>query len=519
MAKDYFDALPRPRPLPGPGQWWIGLVIAAGVIIVGGWFLYASFLVDVPRGHVAVLIHKTGLDLPSGAVAAPSKEYKGVQRELLTEGRHFLNPFTWEWEVVPQVEIPEGEAGIMLRMYGDELPPGEFIAEKDTQKGIVREVLKPGGRYPINPLLEKVEKAKPTTVPAGFMGVVTLVSGPLAPDPNKLLVPAGCRGVQEKTLEPGTYYFNPYVVHVNLVDCRSQRHNLITEEKDFGFPSKDGFWVSLDGIIEFRIQPDKAAEVFVLYNDATNGDQVDAALIRKVILPNARSSCRLEGSNSLGRELLQGATRSKFQEKFQAAMKAACDPMGIEIVQALITDIRPPEQIASPVRQREIAKQQEKQYEQEILQQGSEAKLAIEKQLVLQKTALVQADQEVIQVTIEAMRQQEVAVTKANENKGVAQFKLDAAKDEAAAIMSRGKAAADVVEFKNAAEAAGWKKSVAAFNGNGAQYAQYVLFQKMSSAYRQIMVNTADSPIMRIFESFAPVKDKDKPDGDKHPAK
>jgi regulator of protease activity HflC (stomatin/prohibitin superfamily) len=205
---------------------------------------------------------------------------------------------------------------------------------------------------------------------------------------------------------------------------------------------------------------------------------------------------------------MQGDTRAKFQEKFQKALKAACAETGIEIVQALISDLRPPQQIAKPIREREVAKQEKKQYEQEILQQDSKGKFAVEEKMVLRSAALVQAEQEVNVATTEALRLQGISETKANENKAVAQFKLDAAKDEAAAIISRGTAAADVVKFKNEAEAAGWRKSVTAFGGSGAQFAQYVLFQKMSSAYRQIMVNTADSPIMRIFESFAPVKDK-----------
>ena len=74
---------------------------------------------------------------------------------------------------------------------------------------------------------------------------------------------------------------------------------------------------------------------------------------------------------------------------------------------------------------------------------------------------------------------------------------------EAAAIEAKGKAAADVVRFNNEAEAAGWKTAVEAFQGDGQAYAQYVLYQKLSASYRKIMVNTADSPIMKIFESFA----------------
>jgi hypothetical protein len=193
-------------------------------------------------------------------------------------------------------------------------------------------------------------------------------------------------------------------------------------------------------------------------------------------------------------------------------MKASCDPLGVEIIQALITKIKPPQKIAKPVREREIAKQQELQFRQQILQQESQQKLAIETAMVKQKEALVKADQEVVKMTTQAMREMDVAVTKANQDLKVAQFKLEAAKDEAAAAVSRGKAAAEVVRFQNEAEAAGWKQSVNAFGGEGAAFARYTLYKKMAAAYREIMVNTKDSPIMQIFQSFnAPVEAGPKP--------
>jgi len=361
-------------------------------------------------------------------------------------------------------------------------------------------VLNPG-RYPINPQLFSVEIHKPVTIPAGFQGVVTNLAAPLSTEPNRLLVDSGERGVQEKTLKPGTHYLSPYVYRVDLVDCRSQRFNL-GEEGDMGFPSKDGFWVSLDGIIEFRVNPEKAAEVYVLFNQTDNGPEIDEEIVKTVVMPNARSFCRLQGSNSSGRDFIQGKTRTEFQGAFEGSMREACEPLGIEIIQALITRIRPPEQIAQPVRTREIAKQQELQFTQQTLQQESEQKLAVGKALVEQKQALVAAAQTVVQVTTRAMQEQEVALTKANEQLAVGQLKLDASIDEAAAIEARGKAVADVIRFNNEAEAAGWKKAVDAFDGDGRDYAQYVLFKKLSASYRRIMVNTADSPIMSIFESF-----------------
>jgi regulator of protease activity HflC (stomatin/prohibitin superfamily) len=481
----------------------VGIVL--GVVVVG-WVLYRQFLVDVPREHVAILIKKEGLDLENNDQVAPDEDHRGVQRAMLTEGRYFRNPFYWDWKIVPQVAIPDGMMGIRISLAGEDLPYGEFLAKLDadgqpTTKGVVLGVLRPG-RYQINPYLFQIDQGKPVTVPAGFVGIQTNLAGPFAKDPNRFLVPKGFRGVEAEPLQPGTYYVNPYEMRINLVDCRSQRFNLAAKNEDMGFPSKDGFWVSLDGIIEFRIKPEKAAEVYVIYNEHKNGDAIDEEIIDKIIRPSALSFCRLNGSNESGRQFIQGVTRTQFQEDFQKAMKASCDPLGVEIIQALITKIKPPQKIAKPVREREIAKQQELQYRQQILQQVSQQKLAIETEMVKQKEALVKADQQVIKLTTQAKREMDVAITKSNQDLKVAQFKLDAAKDEAAAVISRGKAAAEVVQFQNEAEAAGWKQSVAAFGGEGGAFARYTLYKKMSAAYRDIMVNTKDSPIMQVFQSF-----------------
>jgi hypothetical protein len=83
---------------------------------------------------------------------------------------------------------------------------------------------------------------------------------------------------------------------------------------------------------------------------------------------------------------------------------------------------------------------------------------------------------------------------------------LEAASDLAAAITARGKADASVIEFDNQAEAAGWKKAVTAFSGDGDQYARWVMLKKLAPSFQQMMVNTADSPIMDIFKQFSEVQ-------------
>jgi len=483
------------------------IAAAALVVVFTGlmslWVVYSCFRIDVPSKHIAILTKKTGIDIANNMEVAPDAKHKGIQQDILTEGRYFYNPYKWDWDVQPMIEVPTGQLGVRVRLIGENLPYGDIIAWEEAQKGIVPEVLRPG-RYAINRYVEQVEFHEPVTVPAGYKGVVTLLAAPMPEDPNQLLVTAGTRGVQEETLEPGTYYVNPYVTRVNLIDCRSQRFNL-GATGDFGFPSKDGFWVHLDGILEFRVRPEMAADVFVTYNDINNdqnGERVDEEVINKIILPNARSFCRLRGSNNAGRDFIGGETRIAFQKDFQTEMVAACEPLGVEIVQALITKISPPDAIAGPIRDREVAEQRLGQYEQQILQQESEKNLAIEQALVEQKQELVGAEQKVVVMTVKAKEEQQVAVTKANEKLGVAGFKLEAAKDEALAVLARGKADADVIEFNNEAEAAGWKRAVAAFSGDGNKYATYVLYQKLAPGFRRIMANTGDSPLMQIFEDF-----------------
>ncbi|MDB5384382.1 MAG: band 7 protein [Planctomycetaceae bacterium] len=511
MSEDLAQDL-RHRPTRKLGM-VIGLLAVAGCCLCSVvWVTYAMCCVDVGPDQFAVLIRKTGRDLKNSDEVAPDELHKGVQKKVLTTGRYFYNPYDYDWEIKPLIEIRTGKLGVRVSLTGDDLPYGEFLAQMDPDdeaktKGIVPEVLKPG-RYAINPYLFKVESEhEPVTIPAGFKGVVTNLAGPFPGLSNQLLVKEGERGVQERTLDPGTYFINPYVTRISQVDCRSQRFNL-AEKKNMGFPSKDGFWVSLDGRVEFHINPDKAAEVFVTYNEDLNGDLIDEEIVRKVILPNARAICRMEGSKKLGRDFIQGETAMSFQTEFESSMRTSCNKLGVEIVQALIIRIEPPGQIAIPISLRTTAALDEQKFKQQIQQQGEEMKLAEQTELVKQKPAMVNVDKSIVKLTTEALREQEIALTKANQELAVAKLKLEAAKDEAAAILSKGEGEAEIIRLDNAAEASGWKRSVAAFGNNGGQYAQYVLYQKVSAAYRTIMVNTADSPLMKIFESFLePVKD------------
>ena len=246
------------------------------------------------------------------------------------------------------------------------------------------------------------------------------------------------------------------------------------------FLSADGFPITLDGVVEFRILPDKVAEMFVKYNEDANGDAIDEEIIAKIITPESRSLCRIGGSKLSGGQFISGEDREKFQTDLVKSLTENCQKQGIEILAVAITSIQPPDDIAQPVQQREVAKQKLAQFRREKLQQLSEAKLKVEVVLAEQKKRVVEAEQEVVEKTTKAEQEQQVAVTLAEQKLKVAQTQLEAAKDKASAILAKAEADADVIKFDNAAEAAGLAAQVSAFDGDGAAMARNMLLGKIA---------------------------------------
>ncbi len=228
--------------------------------LIGVAIFVSSGLVVVEKGKMAILIHKTGEPLMNAEIIATNDTFKGIQLDPLPEGWHWKNPYSWDWEIVDQLEIRKGEVGVQVRNFGRPLEPGQVIAG-DGQKGVLKETLQPGS-YRINPFANTVKKVPAITVEAGFMGVVTLVSGRDPKNPNDFLMEPGERGVQKATVPPGTHYINPYIEQILPIDTRSHRFDM-TGEKVIHFPSLDGFDISMDGTIEWYIDPQRVADVFV----------------------------------------------------------------------------------------------------------------------------------------------------------------------------------------------------------------------------------------------------------------
>jgi regulator of protease activity HflC (stomatin/prohibitin superfamily) len=221
----------------------------------------------------------------------------------------------------------------------------------------------------------------------------------------------------------------------------------------------------------------------------------------KVILPYARNLSRLVGSQYTAREFISGDTKLKFQHDFETQLREECKKQGIEILQALVRDIVPPDEIKNPITEREIAKQQILSLEEQMKVAGSAAKLATQVETAQQNTAIGQENAKMVSVTKLAEQKRDVAVTKANQDLAVAKLQLEAAQKQADAIVARGQAEAAVVLLQKQAEAEPLRQQVNAF-GDGESYARFFFYQKTAPAIRSILTNT-DGPFADLFKQFA----------------
>lgn len=478
----------------------VGLVVLTVAVFTLFIFIWYFCRIEPRGGQIAVLIHKTGKDLPAEQVLALEPNQKGITLDVLAEGRYFRNPYSWGWEIHPITDIPAGKLGVVTRLYGTDLAAGKILAEKGT-KGIVPEVLTPG-KYRINPYAAKVEQFDAIRIRPGNVGVKTLLVGNdvlnsdlPADQRNTFLVTEGLKGVIAAVIDPGTYYLNPYVVNVVEVNLQSQRFEMSGDDV-ISFLTLDGFTVTVEGTIEFGLEREKAA---LLTHRVGDMDDV----IKKVILPRARGFSRIEGSKHPAVDFIVGETRQKFQSELENHLKTKSENWGVEIKSVLIRKIIVPDEIASISRDREVAVQEANKYEQQIEQARSRAELVKQQTLALQNAEKVKADTARIQAVINAQQGQSVDLIAASQRRGVAKVDLQAAGFQSQAILSEARGKGDAIRSGNAAEASVVGSLVTAFGG-GLNLARYELYKTISPKIETILSSDQDNELGGLFGPMLP---------------
>lgn len=477
------------------------LIVIVFLIIFVPAFIWFGCRIEPESGELAIVIHKTGEDLPSGEILAQEDGQKGIQLQVLAEGRYFRNPYSWDWRIHKITDIPAGKLGVKTRLFGDDLPPGKIIAEGKGTKGIVAGVLKPG-KHRINPYAYLIHLFDAINIRPGYVGVVISLVGDDVFNSeledskrNTFLVEKGLKGIQADVLDPGTYYLNPFMVDVVEVNLRSQRFEMSGTDA-IEFLTQDGFTVIVEGTIEFSLMRDMVA--FLTHRA---GDMED--IIKKIILPRARGFSRIEGSKHPAINFIIGETRQKFQDDLESYLRTMCDKWGVDIKSVLVRNIKVPDEIASIIRAREVAVQDAKKYEMQITQARSKAELTRQEMLAIQNKEKVEAETAHKVAVINANQNLRVRVVGAQKNLEVARTDNEAATFQAEAILLKAEAERDVIHMRNEAEAAVLHERVKAF-GTGMNLARYEFYRKLGPQIESILSNDREDGLGGLFAPFKP---------------
>src|SRR6516225_8578879 len=235
--------------------------------LLGILFAIASTsFVRVPDGHLGQLFRVYGGgSLPEGRIVAVHGE-NGPQASILTPGFHpwLLVNILYDVDTSNlEVSIPKGKVGVLTAKDGAALRAGQAFAEpfpskfgyqmldaevfllNGGQRGPQLSVLTPG-RYRLNRYLWDISQVDAKEVQAGFVGVVKsnvhadvdlgtlkankpanceFISTGKPEEKGRLdapIVPVGCVGVWDKSLQPGQYYLNPEAFALTEIDTRAQ---------------------------------------------------------------------------------------------------------------------------------------------------------------------------------------------------------------------------------------------------------------------------------------------------------
>lgn len=200
----------------------VGIVVVLAALQFMWLWGFCRFYVG--PNEMAIITAKNGDALEAGQILAREGQ-KGIREEPLGEGRHFLNPIFYEREIVPVTIIEPGKVGIVTSKVGERLPAGEFIAQRG-QKGIWRSVLGPG-KYRMNTYGYNIGIVDAISIPIGYAGVITSLSGEQAPSGQ--FANDKQKGVRKDVLQPGLYYVNAKEYKVDVLEIGINQVSLLGE--------------------------------------------------------------------------------------------------------------------------------------------------------------------------------------------------------------------------------------------------------------------------------------------------
>ena len=505
----------------------LAVAITFGVLF--GFYLVMHWMFErayVGPDEALMVSNKFGDALPTERIVVPANDnrFKGIQEELRGPGRYFLNPLTHSWTTVPLTKISAGDPvrwqfdseghikdksaipmiGLVALKEGKIPPPGMDVVEKGY-RGIQREVLTPG-TYKINPQQKEVILDFATVVPPGSVGVVTRLTGDsavvvdsapftVAPAPaastqpatplTRLVTGPTQRGILKNVLQPGIYYLNPRLMKVNIVPVGydaitlehkggSSKGGKATDDTSIKFYSSDGYQIEADFTVVWGRTPSDAPNIVANIGGV---DQVRD----NVIEPAMKAACQNEGARYTAKELIQGSTRSEFQDGLSKSLEKHMESRNVHVLLALVRNITVRDNtgkdqttgLLATIQQTNIEIEKDLTNQQKTTTATKKATLEQEEKLIDVARETVLGDTKVKTAGLQAEGEKKAAEIDAQRELDVADIEKQIAELDAKRTQILGKATADVERMKNEAEAKGAKLMIDAF-GTPQSYNLYI---------------------------------------------
>lgn len=325
--------------------------------------------VRIAENTIGIAVAKDGIPLPTGYVVAPkalnedgseadhkayqngqlfidSQGYRGPQLDTLQPGIYFINPNLFDIKIEDVAEVLPGYVAVIRSNVGLEL--------------------------------ERTLEGPEGTTKEGRLG------GPIHEDVEKILITNKyTRGIWREPIAPGKYNlntiaFSPYAVPTSAVTIDWASEGRIgTEVKGikpteamaagvlYSFDplkvtSKDGFQLEVNVRMVIRIQPGNAAYIIARFGSVAN-------LIDQIVHPLIDSSFRNKAGEKKAIDFFQ--SRTDLQTEALVHAKERFSEYNVEAQNLLIAYIDIPKDLLDTQTKKEIANQQQAQYDQEAMAQ------------------------------------------------------------------------------------------------------------------------------------------------------
>lgn len=443
-------------------------------------------LTVIPSGEIGLVIANDGKQIETNRILAQTTDCenfqsarkfltnggeKGRQMGILTAGTYRINPalftvitsanadhYEVDSKLLTVLSLGAEEVGVVTTLDGQPIPAGEIAAvqipghdnfqnahafiAKGGARGLQEQVLL-SGTWNINPWFARVERAKMTEIPIGYVGVViSFVGGEhidISGDSFKHgdLVDKGHKGVWAEPLYPGKHPLNPRTLKVELVPTtnialnwannRTESHRLDEKLSSITVRSKDGFTFVLDVTQIIHIGAKEASKVISRFGSTAN-------LVNQVLEPAIGNYFRNSAQSHTVLDFL--SDRSTRQTEALNFIRTALAGYDVESPDCYIGDIVPPESLMKTQTDRKLAEEQKKTYETQELAQKQRQSFQKEASLADIQDQLVSSEQ--------SIRMQDFT----------AQATIKKAEGEAKAITLKATAESEAARLKGAGEAA-----------------------------------------------------------------